>query len=190
MPLALVSVSHHADWSMVPFYSLFQNDWKWGDAWFWSCANIGLDMMLMIFWWFHQQWKAPLHYLHQDNQNEEQHDFSCHLTQLLWPLTSHDASGVVVTWCLVLINDTIIFLVKITEVRCNIILLVIWCHGHHISIMWGKKHYQLNHYTCLVKMIKMKCKMTIVLVMPLAPMLASCDADGIINGTITFLMSM
>ena len=36
-----------------------------------------------------------LHFLHQDNQNEEQHDFFGHMTPL--PLALHNATGVIIT---------------------------------------------------------------------------------------------
>ena len=42
--------------------------------------------------------KGTIHSLSQYNQNEKQHDFFGHMTQLLFPFGSHDATGAGVTY--------------------------------------------------------------------------------------------
>ena len=119
---------------------------------------------------------------------------SCHWYHMMpLVLVSHEAIGISVnvTWCLQHHKwHRYIFQVKMTEVRCSMTFLVIWCHWHwhqHHVIQTvllmaplhslgpddqnEVQHYFFGHVT------------------QLAPASPGHDADGIVNGTITFLMS-
>ena len=76
--------------SMAPLHLLGQDDWRGATCLFWSCHTIVTDVGTTS---HHQQFKEPLHSLHQDNQNEEAMWLFGHVMPLTPEL--HDVHGII-----------------------------------------------------------------------------------------------
>ena len=182
LSLALTYAACDADSIVYATTAFVRSKWlKWGATWlFWSWHATSTDVGIT---WCYQHYQMNYNIPDIKTIKMMSNITFGHVTQLPLPLESVSVSHY--AYCI--ISSTIIFLGQDDRSKLQHDFLIHICHWHWHQHQVMQTALLMAPLHSLGQMIKMKCNKTFGHVTLLPP--ASHDTDGIINSTITLLIS-